>query len=499
MRSSSSPQKLYLACLLGGLGVLALHMTTGLGGAGTNGLFDDGIYNALMFGAALAVLARAVTVKAQRAAWIAMGMGLLCWSLGELYFTLFVEGGGEGGVTPADGLYLAMYPCMYVALTLLLGTHLRELRISMWLDGLIAGLAAATLAAALLLPPILDSSHEGTAASVVSLAYPIGDILLLVFTIGALGITGWRPGRVWLLIAASMLATAIADSIYVYETATGTWTSGTWLECLWPVAAVLLAVAAWTPWPRLERRRIEDWRLVLVPALSLLTALGVLVLGNFPSQRLTPAAVSLATVTVLAVCARLMVTVRENLTMLLSSRRLALTDPLTGLGNRRRLMEDLRLACRVANPREPWRLVMYDLNGFKRYNDTYGHPAGDALLKRLSERLEAAVNAAGGTAYRMGGDEFCALLGGTRDCAQEAERASVAALAEKGPGYAIGASHGSVSIPSEAGDPSSALRLADRLLYQRKDRIAGLDPFVALGVEEPASAAVGAQTVSAQK
>ena len=493
MYAKTSPQKLFLACLLGGLGVLALHMAAGLGGAASNGLFDDDVYEALLFGAAFAVLARAIALKAQRAAWLAMGLGLLCWSLGELYFTLFVEGGPEGGVTPADGLYLAMYPCMYVALMLLVGSRLRELRMSMWLDGLIAGLAAASLAAALLLPPILERSHEGTAASAVALAYPIGDILLLVFTIGALGINGWRPGRVWLLIAASMLLSAIADSVYVYETAIGTWAPDTWLECLWPAAAVLLAVAAWTPWPRLERRRIEDWRLVLVPALSLLAALGVLVFGNLPGQQLTPAAVSLAAVTVLAVCARLMVTVRENLAMLSGSRRLALTDPLTGLGNRRRLMEDLRLACRAAKPEEPWRLVLYDLNGFKRYNDTYGHPAGDELLARLSGRLEDTVAATGGTAYRMGGDEFCVLFGGAEACDPRLEQASVRALSEDGPGYAIGASHGSVAIPVEAPDPSTALRLADRLLYERKDRVAGLDPFVELDGTAPAGPAPIAQ------
>ena len=72
---------------------------------------------------------------------------------------------------------------------------------------------------------------------------------MLIFTISALGMTGWRPGRVWLLIAASMLLSAIADSTYLHQTATDTYAPGTWAESLWPAAAVLLAVAAWTPWP----------------------------------------------------------------------------------------------------------------------------------------------------------------------------------------------------------------------------------------------------------
>ncbi len=460
---------LFLASLLGGVGVLVLHLTVGLGGPHTNELFDDYVYNALMFGAAFAVIVRGITVKAQRAAWLAMGAGLLCWSLGELYFTLFLEGAGEaGGITPADVLYLAMYPCMYAALTLLVGAHLRELRMSMWLDGLIAGLAAATLAAAVVLPPIMDSATGDIVSVAVSLAYPIGDILLLIFTIGALGVTGWRPGRVWILIAASMLLSAIADSTYVYQTATGTYAENTWLESLWPAAAVLLAIAAWTPWPRVLRRRIEDWRLVMVPALSLLAALGVFVYGNLHG-RLTLPALILAIATVLAVCARLMLTVRENLTMLIGSRNLALTDSLTGLGNRRRLMEDLQLACRAAKPGDPWRLAMFDLNGFKHFNDTYGHPAGDELLARLSAKLRASVTAYG-TAYRMGGDEFCVLFKGSESDEREVSRACIAALCEEGPEFEIGAAHGEVGIPAEAREPSEVLRLADQRLYRRKDQ-----------------------------
>ncbi|HEY2535946.1 MAG TPA: GGDEF domain-containing protein [Solirubrobacteraceae bacterium] len=460
---------LFLASLLGGVGVLVLHLTVGLGGAHTNELFDDYVYNALMFGAAFAVIARGITVKAQRAAWLAMGAGLMCWCLGELYFTLFLEGAGEAnGITPADVLYLAMYPCMYVALTLLVGSHLRELRMSMWLDGLIAGLAAATLAAALVLPPILDSATGDVASVAVALAYPIGDMLLLIFTIGALGMTGWQPGRVWLLIAASMLLSAIADSTYVYQTATETWTANTWLESLWPAAAALLAVAAWTPWPRLVRKRIEDWRLVLVPALSLLAALGVFVYGNLHG-RLTLPALILAIATVLAVCARLMLTVRENLAMLVGSRNLALTDPLTGLGNRRRLMEDLQLMCRTARADAPWRLAMFDLNGFKSFNDTYGHPAGDELLARLSRKLRESVSAHG-TAYRMGGDEFCVLFKSSAAAEREVSRACVEALCEEGPGFLIGAAHGEVGIPTETREPSEILRLADQRLYKRKDQ-----------------------------
>ncbi len=450
--------------------MLVLHTTVGLGGSRLNSLFDDGVYNVLMFGAALVVLARAIAVKAQRPAWLMMAAGLLCWCFGELYFTLFVEGPGaaSGSVSPADAFYLAFYLCVYAALMLLLGAHLRELRISIWLDGLIGGLGAAALAAALVLPPIIAGASGNVASVAVALAYPIADLLLLIFTIGALGMTGWRPGRVWLLIAASMLLTAVADSTYLYQVATHSYRADTWVESLWPAAAILLAIAAWTPWPRPTRRRVEDWRLVSVPAAALLAALGVFVYGNFHGQLTLPALI-LAIATVLAVCARLMLTVRENLAMLVGSRRLALTDPLTGLGNRRQLMEDLELACSLGRASEPWQLILYDLNGFKRYNDTYGHPAGDALLARLSDKLSAIV-ATHGTAYRMGGDEFCVLIRCAADDQEALVAASVAALSERGPGFSIGAAHGEVLIPDEGSDSAAVLQLADQRLYARKDQ-----------------------------
>jgi two-component system, cell cycle response regulator len=467
MRARTTSPTLFLAFLLGGLGVLELHTTVGLGGRQLNGLFDDGVYNVLMFGAGFAVLARAISIKAQRPAWLMMGAGVLCWSVGELYFTLFVEGPGaaSGTVSPADAFYVAFYICVYSALMLLLGAHLRELRISIWLDGLIGGLGAATVGAAIVLPPIVNGTHGSVDSVAVALAYPIADLLLLVLTIGALGVTGWRPGRVWLLIAASMLLTAVADSTYLYQAATSTYQADTWIEGLWPAAAILLAIAAWTPWPRPTRRRLEDWRLVSVPAASLLAALGVFIYGNLHHQ-LTLGALILATATVLAVSARLMFAVRENLAMLVGSRRLALTDPLTGLGNRRQLMEDLELACRLSGASEPWKLVLYDLNGFKRYNDTYGHPAGDALLARLSDKLSGVV-AAHGTAYRMGGDEFCVLLraSATDDLLIAA---SVTALSERGPGFSIGSAHGEVSIPAEGSDSAAVLQVADQRLYARK-------------------------------
>jgi diguanylate cyclase (GGDEF)-like protein len=151
-------------------------------------------------------------------------------------------------------------------------------------------------------------------------------------------------------------------------------------------------------------------------------------------------------------------------------REQAMTDPLTGLGNRRRLAADLRAVFESdADLRNPSLLLLFDLDGFKAYNDTFGHLAGDELLARLGGRLRHAV-ARIGRAYRLGGDEFCAhldLVGAEPD---ELISTAAAALTEMGPEFTIRASLGVVLLPQEADDASRALQLADERMYANKRR-----------------------------
>jgi two-component system, cell cycle response regulator len=110
---------------------------------------------------------------------------------------------------------------------------------------------------------------------------------------------------------------------------------------------------------------------------------------------------------------------------------------------------------------------MFDLDGFKLYNDSFGHAAGDALLGRLAARLAAAA-APSGSAYRMGGDEFCMLARCSPDRAEQLLAGAVAALEESGEGWRVGCSHGAAWIPSDARTESHALALADERMYADK-------------------------------
>jgi diguanylate cyclase (GGDEF)-like protein len=183
--------------------------------------------------------------------------------------------------------------------------------------------------------------------------------------------------------------------------------------------------------------------------------------------------------TLIAVIARLGISVRENKRLLEQVR----TDHLTGLGNQGRLQVDLAARCLRAGE-QPLTLLLLDLNGFKRYNDTFGHPAGDAMLKRLGGQLSDALGD-DGSAYRIGGDEFAVLTAGDDGRHGEIGKRAAEALTASGTGFELNAAWGAVTIPEEADKPAAAMQLADVRMYAQKEsrRLAHDDDDDAIAIE----------------
>ena len=96
--------------------------------------------------------------------------------------------------------------------------------------------------------------------------------------------------------------------------------------------------------------------------------------------------------------------------LLSASRAEALTDPLTGLGDRRRLMTDFEKAVGAASASAPMHLLLFDLNSFKLYNDTFGHNAGDQLLVRLSQRTRGGFGSTRAGSIGSAETSYCALV-----------------------------------------------------------------------------------------
>jgi diguanylate cyclase (GGDEF)-like protein/PAS domain S-box-containing protein len=146
----------------------------------------------------------------------------------------------------------------------------------------------------------------------------------------------------------------------------------------------------------------------------------------------------------------------------------ALHDPLTGLGNRRSLLSDLELGLLEASAARPLVLALFDLDGFKSYNNTLGHPAGDALLARIARRLERVLGGRA-AAYRVGGDEFCVLSAPGVGDLESIVALAAAALVERGDGFEVTASYGLILLPEDAATATEALREADRRMYADKN------------------------------
>ena len=449
-----------------GLAAFTAHVGLGLGGSSSDWFFNDFVYNGLELLAAAACLTRAVLVSEERVPWLVMGVGLLCYAGGDIYWTLFLADDASPPIPSlGDALYLVFYPASYVTIVMLVRARVKAFRTSLWLDGAIAGLAVAAAVAALALEPILSTTTGTTAAVATTLGYPVGDLTLLALVVGIFGLSGWRPGRAWLLIGAGLALGGAADVVYLAQTAKDTYQEGTLLDALWPASVILIGFAAWQPARIRDEASLEGGRAVVVPVVSVLVALVLMTYDHFdrmnlPALVLTAAALLLASV-------RMALAFLENQRMLAASRSEALTDALTGLHNRRSLMADLEREFVDLSPAEPRALILFDLDGFKLYNDTFGHPAGDALLARLGHRLDEATRPFG-TAYRLGGDEFCALVRLEGVGLAPIVAATVSALAEEGEGFSVTTSHGSVNLPSETDQMSEALQLADRRMYAEK-------------------------------
>src|SRR3954447_18820496 len=439
----------------------------GFGGASLGPLSSRGAHDVVLLAAALVCLARGVLVRTERAAWLLLGAGVLAWTGGEIYYTAVLWTASDPPIpSPADIGYLC-FPLLALAGMIALLKSRAKVSPALLVDGVAAALAVSALSAAIVFQTVLRHASGDLLPVATSLAYPLTDLILLAVGVGALAGTGWRLDRTWALLAAGILAFWFADSMYLVRTAEGTYEAGGWFDFGWWAGLFLIAIAAWQR-PPAGRRRGKDDSLRLIAAPLVSGAVGLELLLYASTGSLNPLAVGLSAAALVFVMIRLTLTFRLNVKMLRASRNEALTDALTGLGNRRALTRELDDALPDAVAEEPLVLALFDLDGFKHYNDTFGHPAGDVLLTRLAANLEAFLDGRG-RAFRMGGDEFCALFeprGEDPSCLIEG---AALALSEHGEGFWIGCSYGSIALPVEASDADEALRIADQRMYAQKN------------------------------
>jgi diguanylate cyclase (GGDEF)-like protein len=460
---------------LGGLAAFAAFTIGGVGRGSLDNLFETWVNSGISFVAAGLCLARARRFSEERAGWALVGAGIVLTAIGDLlYSELYGDVANPPFPSICDVFYLAFYPAIYAGLMLLVRARVQRFNASMWVDGVIGGLGVAAIGAALVFEPILKSSTGSFGAVATNLAYPLADLLLLAMVMGVFALRGWRPGRAWLLLGAGLAVDAFADSGFLYEVAKGSYVEGRWLDLLWPLCYVLIAIAAWQR-PQEGEVSFRGWRVLAVPAAFTLSSFGLFVLDHF--RRVDTLALGLAFGALAAAAVRIGMTFRE-IRSLAVTRRQALTDDLTGLANRRSLYAQLAKAFeRAAEGDRSVGIVVFGVDRFKELNDTLGHQAGDVLLQQIGPRVSKIFGDDGLFLARVEGDEFAAIVDGDADEVMSVAAALRAAVARPFEVHdttvLVEAAAGVAMFPEHSQDPALLLQKADVALHDAKTSRSG--------------------------
>ena len=469
-----------LAVVWLGAAVYGAHAMVGLGGHHPVALFDHWLYDAVIGVSALVCLWRARAIRADRGAWAAIGLAIVVYWLGDLYWNIFLSGLASPPYPSwSDAGWLGYYVPLDIGLILLMRGRISGAPLSTWLEGLVGALALGSVGAILVFDPVVASTHGSFSTVATNLAYPIADVLLLVIIAAQLALQRNSIGASWLLLGVGLVLFGLGDSLYLLQSAKGTYTESGWINVTWPLAMTLTATAAWAPERAMRvassarSRRVSD---------AVNSGFAVLVIGVMllESVRRVPVVAHLLVVgAVLAVLARMAISGRERVQFERSNHE-ARTDELTGLHNRRYLYEVAERTLAVG----PAGMLLLDLNHFKEINDTLGHNSGDDLLCQVAHRL-AATLPPGGELARLGGDEFVALLD-SRHNEQSAMQAAVSMREALERPFAIAgfcapmpASIGVALAPAHANTRAELLRCADVAMYRAKTRETGIELYLA--------------------
>ena len=426
-------------------------------------------------------LARAFTGPKNRdsqAVALALGASLLSWTIGDVATTVESFHGQTPAVpSVADLFYLGFYPLAYIAIVVFLRAEARGLTRSSWLDGLVAGMGAASVCATYAFHGALLTAGGSKLTLATNLAYPVGDLLLLALIAGGTNLLPKGRRGPWALIATGMGLNVLGDTFNLLGSSFGPARLSAVLNAVaWPAAILLMSMSVWARPPIPSAGNQPHRAGFLLPGLASTAALLILFIGTM--RHPGAAAIGLATATLVVVGVRLALTLLELQVVTEQRRRQAITDELTGLGNRRLLfqvMDDFFAEKEASTaPGEHRRLafLFMDLNHFKEVNDSFGHPAGDMLLKVLGARFRASLRPVD-TPVRLGGDEFAVILMDT-DAAQAAvvaqklldcldEPFEIGALH-----VTVGASIGIALAPSDATRSAELFWCADVAMYRAK-------------------------------
>jgi diguanylate cyclase (GGDEF)-like protein len=417
--------------------------------------------------------------------WLLIAAGQLAFVVGDILWTIYAIQGEDPYPSTADISYILGYPIIAVGLLLAIRMRVTGGDRAGLLDAAILATGAAVVWWAFVLGPLAAYADTEPVSFLVSIAYPIGDLLLIGMALGLVMTPGAGTAAFRLLVA-SLVIMLVGDLVFGLQTVEETYVEGGWLDAVWLLAYLTFATAAVHPTmsSAFEAHPVQvallgPVRLVLL-GLAMLVGPTLLAVGSNSADAIVivvavaTAILSVLVLTRLAGMVRLLhrdIERRAALEEQLSYQ--AFHDPLTGLANRRRFMAGVATALEAGRGTAA---LFLDLDDFKHVNDDMGHDAGDALLSAIGHRLLATVRP-GDLACRLGGDEFAVLLPET-DRIEDAEAVAdrlLVGIAEpveiEGVAVRVSASVGvSICHAGETMSVDDLLRRSDVAMYHAKAR-----------------------------
>ncbi|UQX89084.1 EAL domain-containing protein [Jatrophihabitans telluris] len=389
-------------------------------------VFDDRVTRAISdIGQGLAAATAAVcagwrshrTLGRRRRSWQLLAAATGSWAAGEIIWTYYEVWSTRDAPFPslADVGFL-LFPAFALPGILLRPSNAfaGRGRIRLTLDGLMLTASLFSISWVTTMGEVYGSGAESSVGLLVSLAYPVSDLVLV--TIAVLVVVQAQSRTGLLILICGMVGMACADSGFSFLSAEGTYHTGSVIDIGWTAAFLLIGLAALSDQGSGSKTlgRNASFGYLVLPYFIVLGGIGAASAGLLTGNKLDLA------VTAVALCALLL---RQLLT-LMDNRKLtedvaaqqeqlrfrAFHDTLTGLANRSLFYDRLDHALELhQRDLRPISLMFCDLDDFKLVNDTLGHTAGDQVLLAVADRLRATMRA-GDTIARLGGDEFAILL-----------------------------------------------------------------------------------------
>ena len=378
------------------------------------------VYSALgVTAAAMVVLGVRRNRPRRPGLWYLFATALLFSALGDVVYQVqYFVFDFDGFPGPADVSYLLAYPLFAAGVFQMIKGRISGRDRAGLLDAATVSTSIALLSWSFLMRPIAADESLSVLERLAALAYPAGDLLLLIMLVRLLTTPGARTTSYRLIIAA-LVAELISDVGYAVINMFTTYTDGV-LDAGWLLMYLLWAAAALHPSMRAlsevapdRAERFTPRRLTLLAVASLLAPLVLTVQGLTDARAIDWPAIAISSVVlfllVLIRMGGLIARVQDQAAQL---RALAHNDQLTGVPNRRAWdLELSREMAKATRSGEPVVVALLDIDHFKQFNDTFGHPAGDRLLKEAAAAWRDQLRT-GDLLARYGGEEFGVLIVG---------------------------------------------------------------------------------------